>query len=196
MKNYFYSAIAVMAFVMFVAVTPVSAATASNDNTGYKSTNIAVAVESQVTTVDVNNNATVNNNVVTIANTGLNKANGNTGDGTVTTGTATATSTVSTNANNGTMVNVPCGCEGNGTVTAQNSNTGAKSFNKSISLSLKKTTVDVRQNARVTNNVITGSNSGGNKASWNTGSGSVKTGGATATSDVTSDVNKDTNVTL
>ena len=194
-KTIVLSAVVAM-LVLAVAAVPVDAKVkVSNKNTGAKSTNKNYVDVTNTTKTDVDQNAWIFNGVLAGSNSGKNKANGNTGGGTVSAGKATTTVTLTNEANKDTDVTVTgCGCDTD--VTAVNKDTGFDSYNKNDVDVTNKTTTNVSNDAHVGNLVGAFSNSGGNSANWNTGSGSVTTEEAKTTVTITNKVNEGTDVVV
>lgn len=130
------------------------------------------------TSVSQANVANVNNNVNTNSNTGGNHANGNTGgDVTVNTGSTNSTVNLSTQVNKNQADVSNCNCAGNTTVNV----TGNGSHSDNDVKLNNNSTVNVSQanEANVSNNVNTTSNTGKNHTNDNTGGDvSVSTGDA------------------
>lgn len=168
------------------------AADASNSNTGADSDNDAsVSIEND-TTVESNNNLTINNTISVSANTGNNSADQNTEDGSVSSGdingSVSILNTGNENGNFGSLVNL--NCDGGCSFSASNSNTGANSDNDA-SVSVKNDIdVTVNNNADVDNNVGADLNTGGNSADKNTGDGGVTSGDINFDVTITNDLNK------
>lgn len=177
--------------VLLYSVVPVYAVErkASNENTGADSINSATTSTTNSTTVSNENTAKVTNNVSSDANTGGNTASYNTGSGSVKTGDASTSVSVSTTVNTNTT-DVSCGgCTGPGDTTVQNKNTGANSENTVSAETSNTVAVNNSNDATVKNKLSADSNSGDNKANYNTGNASVTTGDAEANVDVKTDVN-------
>ena len=160
---------------------------ASNDTTGCSSDNFTkVKVDNQVE-VKNNNYAYVFNVGVSVANTGINSADCNSGIGTVTTGEADAGTVIDNEVNiNLTDVDIDLG---DAEITAENNTTGAYSNNGAAATVENEVEVKNKNDAYVSNVGVSVSNTGLNSADCNTGGGSTDTGEATSDTTITNDVN-------
>jgi len=141
------------------------------------------------TNVTQTNSANVSNNVSTESNTGSNHANGNTGgDVTVHTGSTNSTVNLSTAVNSNTANVTNCGCAGNTTVNVSGNGTGS---DNDVNVTHNGgTTLFQTNNASVTNNVETESNTGKNHTNDNTGGDvTVTTGDANSSVNVSTAAN-------
>jgi hypothetical protein len=155
---------------------------ASNDTTGAGSTNIASATSSLNCSIKQNNELTITNIISVTSSTGGNQANKNTGDGSVTTGDASGDVTVN-NSGNSNDATLDCAVPPAG--DASNTNTGADSINIATASAKEKQPVDQKNKATVGNNITRKARTGKNKANKNTGNGTVDTGSATGSANVT-----------
>lgn len=179
---------AVIGAMMASVVAPTSfAATAVKvKKNGAGSTNTATVVNKKKTTVSQYNGTAVVNIVGVLQNTGVNSANGNTGDGKVDVNSGDATSAVTnrttTEGNNATVNS--CGCpEGDTNVVIKKN--GAGSTNTATVVSTSKTKIEQANETLVVNGVLVAQNTGGNSANGNTGSGGVDVNSGNAESTVT-----------
>lgn len=179
---------AVIGAMMASVVAPASfaATTVKVKKNGAGSTNTAIVVSKKKTTVNQYNGTAVVNLVGVLQNTGVNSANGNTGDGNVEVKSGDATATVTnrtTTGGNSAAVN-PCGCADPITDVVISKN-GADSTNTVMVVNKSKTEVEQVNETLVVNGVLVAQNTGGNSASGNTGDGSVDVNSGNATSTVT-----------
>lgn len=164
-------------------------ASATNDTTGALSDNDAEAYVENEVDVDNDNEATVTNSAISVAYTGDNSADYNTGSGTVESGNAATDVNIENDVNtNVTTIDINPGTE----LTAENNTTGAESDNDASASIENDINVENENNAFVYNEVISESDTGGNTANYNTGSGSVTSGNATVTFGSTNNVNSNT----
>lgn len=197
MKKLVVTTLGVMVFALVVAATPAKAdVTAGNEGTGANSTNNATATVTTKETVNVELNAGVMNDVLTLSDSGANTANGNTGNGSVTSGDSSATTAVNNKVNSDNVTTAACGCVAMGDVKATNKNTGVNSKNNTTAKVTSTRTAGVISGASVGNGTSTQAYSGGNKANWNTGSGTVKSGKVTSSTDLKNKVNTGNTNTL
>jgi hypothetical protein len=147
----------------------------SNDHTGSNSDNNIDLNHSTNVDVTNSNDLSVKNNVTQSTNTGYNRANDNTGDGSVHSGDASNELDVRTTGNrNTTTLDLMSGDP----VHLSNSFTGSHSDNDidaDISMDID---IDNDNDAHVYNDIDQTSNTGHNRASDNTGDGSVDSGDA------------------
>jgi len=179
-----------LALTLSISVALADENTAKNVDNGAGSENTAIAGSLDVAVIAQSNEANIGNLVVTDANTGGNTANGNTGGNVlIDADDATANATVVNKANSN-VANISCGCETD-TNKAVNDHNGAGSENLAAAVSVDIAAILQSNTANVGNAVITGANTGDNKANWNTGgTTTVKTGKATANAKVKTKVNK------
>ena len=78
---------------------------------------------------------------------------------------------------------------GDGSLNALNNNTGADSSNDAAINLDQNTNVALNNNGSITNNLTIDANTGGNSASYNTGSGSIKTGDVNVAANIVNMVN-------
>lgn len=166
---------------------------AGNSNTGSGSSNDASATVNNDLTFTTSNNATITNAVDYDLTTGENEANFNTGGGSIESGTATAQTAVANIANAPAnmlwLINVygACDCDLSAldptkyvlniiSAGASNDTTGANSDNQATINQNNDVAVSLTNNGTVNNTVSVTANTGGNGASFNTGSGNIKTG--------------------
>lgn len=178
---------------MLLAVSSVSADTAKNKDTGYRSFNLAKVEKKSITKASTYQAAFVANGVSSSQNTGGNIVAGNTKVyGAGGTGDANTTVKIKNDVNNSyTEVNGGCGCESNN--KAVNDQTGAKSVNIAVVENKTVVKAETTQEAVVVNEVQTETNTGGNIVVGNTvvvGGGS--TGDATTNVTIRNDVNDST----
>lgn len=185
--------------LLILLTKPTQAMTVAVTGNGSDSTSVVDVSQTQQTTVQQTNTATVTNNISVTSNTGNNSASRNTGgDVSITTGNATTSVTVA-NAVNGSDLNTT----GSGVVTSNHnqnstnntevtiSGNGSDSHNF-VSLDLNHITGVTQNNSgTVNNNVDATANTGDNHADRNTG-GSVliSTGNATTEVILTNNVNR------
>lgn len=128
--------------------------------------------QTQTTTVEQANNANIDNNVSSTANTGENTASANSGDASITTGDISSNTTVENSAN---VSSAQVGCCPTSTEIEVSGN-GTDSEN-SVDVTLtNQTNVSITQNAYITNNVNGTLNTGSNTASDNSGNVTISTG--------------------
>lgn len=175
------------AAILASAIAPMAFA-ADNEisGNGDNSTNKIILSDTNTTVVEQSNDSTVGNTISSVASTGGNKANGNTGgDVSITTGDASNTTTVSTTTG-GNIANIAscCGCKNGGSNLI--SGNGADSYNK-VKITLSNTLIAGQGNSSlVSNSVSSKAKTGKNKAKKNTnGTVNITTGGATNTTGVT-----------
>lgn len=141
---------------------------------GNKSDNNVLVGSLNVNAVGQENNTTANTTVVNTANTGGNKANGNTGDGGVAieTGDATNSTMVTvTGGDNDATLPDPCGCQGVDSISITDN--GNKSNNNVAVLSANINLVGQKSKTKANTTVVNTAKTGKNKANNNTGGGSV-----------------------
>lgn len=182
------------------------AQTIANDDTGRNSHNeVKVERENEVD-ADVHNDADIFNHLFVDANTGDNEVkdngggdrgdnwdrhddneNGNNGgEVRLETGDAEAMASVTNRAN---MATVSVGAPENSSIDAMNSDTGRNSHNEIRFEESNKVDVDIQNDADITNCINVSANTGYNSVKDNSGDVRVATGNATATVDVTNEVN-------
>jgi hypothetical protein len=150
----------------------------ANKVTGFESVNNANAQLKNDIDVNNENFADVKNDVKIKADTGNNMADSNTGSGLVVTGDAEAKAKIKNNLNvNQTEVVAPQIAA----IAAANEVTGANSTNNANSSAESNVNVTNTNNSNVKNDVNLSTDTGNNSASFNTGSGTVTTGGALVT---------------
>ncbi len=166
-------------------------ASIGNEETGYGSLNVAKVDQNNKTEVEVENSVRLHNGVNGTVATGYNKANKNTGDGEVMTGDADVSITA-TNEANGTEIDVEsigCGGTCGASYSISNETTGAESTNIAKIDENNRLEIEVENKACVSNDAYIEATTGGNRASYNTGDGSVETGDSSVTIDFSTTVN-------
>jgi len=177
---------------------------ASNSTTGADSSNNSSTNTNNTTDISLTNSSDILNNIKLFADTGDNDASKNTGSGSVLTGDVNSnlkvTNISNTNGigdggtlwlvlvnNLGTWTGQIWGFDSTGTASpffsftigedgSLNADTGANSTNNASTTNTSNTKVGVNNSANLTNNIYINANTGGNSASMNTGSGTIKTG--------------------
>lgn len=159
-------------------------ASIGNDTTGFGSLNVSKVDQNNKTKVEASNKVKLENEVNGTITTGNNKSDKNTGDGEVMTGNANANITA-TNKANDTDIDVAAGNGCGGTCGASysvsNKTTGAESTNIAKINEENNLNIELRNDSYVENEATIAASTGGNKASYNTGDGSVETGDASVT---------------
>lgn len=166
-------------------------ASIGNEETGYGSLNVAKVDQNNKTEVEVENSVKLHNEVSGLIETGDNKSSKNTGDGEVMTGDADANISVENDANK-TEIDVDtngCGGTCGASYSVKNETTGAESTNIAKIEENNRLEIEVENSACVTNEANIETNTGGNKASYNTGDGSVNTGDASVTIEFSTNLN-------
>lgn len=155
----------------------------SNNITGpgdtVNGTNNVLINNRQLVNVDNQNTSYVLNDVSALSDTGLNKADTNTGPGVIRTGNAGLLLNVNTH-NNDSLTNVAAGTGGSGVNSAGNSTTGPFSINDVTISNLADIRVRNYNDMVVNNTVDAIARTGKNSASTNTLGGNVTTGNAGA----------------
>lgn len=147
------------------------------DGNGTSSDNSANVNITQQTTITQTNQADIQNNVNTQADTGSNTASNNTGgDTSIQTGNTNQNVSVSNQANSSTINTTGCGGCANGDVNVQVSGNGADSQNTTNVTLNNQTTINATNNANITNIVNVGANTGNNSSSNNNGGVTIQTG--------------------
>lgn len=177
----------VLAGVAVMLLGGVAFASVGNDHTGAESTNhSSVSVKNDGSIMN-HNDADIWNNIKGWAKSGGNKADENTGDGSVTSGNASGTVKITNTAN--TNSSTLAAAQDMGSADVSNSVTGAESTNDAWVKVRNNMSIVNRNDADVHNNLCVTSNSGENKASENTGDGSVHAGGASLDMTITNTLN-------
>lgn len=183
---------------MMAAMVVPSAFAANNvtiQGNGKNSDSKVKIADKNTTTVVQGNLTVVGTSVVVLANTGGNKANGNTGSGDKSVNSGKVTNkvgvTVGGNTNTATLP-TSCGCDtGDNDITVQGN---GKNSNNKVKVVNKNETTVIQGNASI---VLTGvfldANTGGNKANGNTGDGDITVGSGKVKNTVTVDVEGNTN---
>ncbi len=153
---------------------------ASNIDTGADSTNTSTVSNENETTVETNNNAEIQNDLVAIGSTGGNASNKNTGDGVVVSGDVNMGANVENIANQ-THTSLPgCGASSCTTIgsgqAVTNSNTGSNSNNNAAVSNGSTTDITNNNTANLDTGMIVIADTGRNSADKNTGSGYVESG--------------------
>jgi len=163
---------------------------------GAGSTNTATVKNKNKVGVKQANLTAVGNFVVVLQNTGLNSANGNTGDGKVDVNSGDATSTVRNTTTTGENVaNVdPCGTCQPGDTTVKIVKNGADSTNRVTVENESKTEVMQFNGTLVINAVVVAQNTGLNSANGNTGDGEINVDSGNAESTITNNTTTGGNV--
>lgn len=182
------SAAVAMAAVIATTLAPAAMAdTVTIENNGVNSTNTAVVVNANVTSVDQSNSTLIFNGVLTGSNTGNNTANGNTG-GNVSVQSGSATTTVNTtNTGSANSAKAPdCGCPTPATTVNVEKN-GVNSDNTVFVANFNKRTINQGNRSATINLIGARSRTGNNRANGNTGGGNVtvKSGNGTTTVNTT-----------
>jgi hypothetical protein len=165
----------------------VAFASVGNDHTGANSDNNTSVSLRNHASVTNNNDADIWNHIQGWSKSGGNKADRNTGDGSVSTGAASGTVTITNSANSNTAsVSAPSDMDN---VSVTNSTTGADSHNDAWVKVRNSVEVVNNNDGDVHNRLTLSSNSGENKATENTGDGSVDAGSASLTLTVSNTLN-------
>lgn len=187
-------AVGIASAAIFANMVPAAFAATTVDITGNgkKSNNTVNLTTAQNTTVTQNNTANINLNIKSKANTGGNKANGNTGgDVKVKTGDATSTVGVSVVGGVNAATVESCGCDEDTTIAVKNN--GKKSDNTTNIVKAKNKTGDQTSNLDVTGDIKSKAKTGKNKANANT-NGDVDVNTGTGVSEVGVEVETGSNV--
>ncbi len=143
--------------------------TSITNNGAFSENKVTTDNNNNTTSLSQNNNAQIRNDVTGKANTGNNTGNFNTGgDTTILTGNASSNTSIRNNAN----VNIASlGDAGNGNSfgSAVIAGNGAESDNQITLHNGNATTLTQNNTAHITNDVMTGANTGHNHADFNTG---------------------------
>lgn len=173
--------IAVLSSVLLLAgsALPVFAETLTITGNGSDSVNSINTTVTNTTQVSQTNTANINNNVTTTSNTGDNTASHNTGGAvTVDTGSAKSQVSVTNTANTNVAAVDNCNC-GTGNLDVKLSGNGDGSKNTADTKLTNQVQLNQTNVGFVSNDVNAKSNSGDNKASYNTGGDvSISTGNA------------------
>lgn len=135
--------------------------------------NISITQDTH-TEVEQSNNANIDNNIQQKADTGNNTASDNSGDTSIDTGDIDTATKVENQANIS-AVDVNNCCNNNSTEATISGNGSGSDNNIDINKS-NDTTIDIKQNANINNDVDVKANTGDNKANDNTGDVSINTG--------------------
>lgn len=175
MKNRFKKIVASLITVMmlFGSSSVVLADELSITGNGADSQNSVSVTNTQTTTVEQTNNASVSNDVDSTANTGGNTASSNSGGDTNTTTGDISSNTSVENSLNVSSVEVGCCPSSAGVNISEN---GANSDNNISATQTNQTDILITQNAYITNNVNGSANTGNNTASNNGGNVTISTG--------------------
>lgn len=185
--------------------------TVSNIGNGTSSDNSAAVTTNTSSTVQIDNDADVNNNVQLDSDTGNNIASGNVGDSEITTGDANVSGVLITSANNtnfgvaefniledhmGDIILVaPEGlwgcstCLPTGNLEATNSGNGSDSTNDASITTNNESNITINNDADLVNNFDLIANTGYNDASKNVGDSQITTGDANVAANLINLVN-------
>lgn len=162
----------------------------SNENTGPSSGNVDSWGKLSKVSIFNANKIWLENRIDSVVNTGWNQANYNTGDGVVVTGNAYARTDLQAQANtNSTVIPDSLGENSLISVAAQNEKTGPESSNLAEAEILKEVEIVNKNELDNVNEIGVLSNTGGNEAMCNTGSGIIKSGDAQAAVDLVINAN-------
>jgi hypothetical protein len=161
-----------------------------NENTGAQSENTASYDEEEKVFIFNANRAWIENRIDSYVNTGWNRANYNTGDSLISTGQAYAWGRLQTKANTN-SISVPLSFEDDpvGPIVVQNDATGSESLNLAEGEILNEVEIVNENNFVNLNEIGILSNTGGNEAKYNTGSGMIASGDAQAAVDLVVNAN-------
>lgn len=174
-KSFKVGALISLAFLVSLP-TAAHAETIEISGNGSDSVSQVSSQTEQTTTVNQNNEATVNNDVNTDANTGENSTSGITGgENSIETGNVSTEIAIE---NSGNINNAEAGCcDTAGESTTVISGNGANSINQADINKTTTTSINGSNNANITNNISGSANTGNNTANNNTnGNVSIKTG--------------------
>ncbi len=172
--------------------SPSSETTAQNSNTGSTSDNTSTTTTTDTADTTNNNDASVNNTTTGGSDSGSNTSTDNTGDATIDTSGATTTSGTQTTVNTNYYEPMPWTTwtgEGDWQSRAANSNTGSASTNTATTDTAQTDNLTNINTADVNNTSNTGSSTGENIASDNTGNAGIYTGNASTTQSTQNVVN-------
>lgn len=161
----------------------------TNGTTGADSTNTNTTNVTQTSATNISNVASVQNSIESSADSGDNHANKNTGGGTVSSGNATASGHVDNQINQGPSATVGGTHFAPVDVSTGNNTTGADSTNTNSAVVTQSTSTNVTNAAQVSNDLSQSADSGHNSANENTGGGSVSSGSANVSINVSNSVN-------
>jgi hypothetical protein len=148
----------------------------SNDTTGYGSENNSSNETNNLTNIENNNTADVDNEASASSSTGLNSASCNTGSGIVAAGEATTDLSISNEVNTN---SVDVNNSGGGVFgDASNDTTGANSENNSSNEAGNNTTIINNNDIVADSNLDVSTSTGNNTSDYNTGNGTIDTGDA------------------
>lgn len=186
-----------------VTYQPFNSAAATNEQTGSGSDNQAIIDSSNETSLEINNDGRVTNNLVLDANTGYNEANYNTGSGQIATGDANIMANMVNFVNSvfnvdkwmlgvvnvfgrwdgtiqfgmgGTDADRSASAAAGSIITAANDTTGAGSDNNASVDINNRTNITIDNKADINKEVDLWLNTGNNEADYNTGSAKITTG--------------------
>ena len=157
-----------------------SSTTISGNGSG--SINGASSTTNNQTTVSVTQNATINNIINGIANTGNNSANYNTGNVSIKTGNLSAYQEIVNGPLNIASVHIPDGSDGNESIKIVGN--GANSENSAYVSNHNNKSIYISNNAYFVNDVTLRLNTGGNSADVNVGNVDIATGDIIATTKI------------
>ncbi|MBI4036911.1 hypothetical protein HY385_00620 [Candidatus Daviesbacteria bacterium] len=175
--------IIILVFLLsLTGLTQVGAEELTITGNGAGSSNEIIITNQTTTTVQQNNEANVNNNVQTEANTGDNSASDNTsGSINITTGDVDSQTNTENQANVSQVDNQCCPTQG---TSATISGNGTDSQNKIDINSTNPTDVTVNQTATIKNEVNGRANTGNNETNNNGGNTTIDTGNITTQADI------------
>lgn len=189
------TAIAASSALVLSLLTPAAFADTTVDisGNGANSTNTVDVKNTDKTTIEQSNTTTVGINITSSANTGGNKANGNTGgDVTIDTGKATSVVDVTVSGSTNELKLPDCGCPAPVDEVTISGN-GKDSTNTATVKNKKKLKEKQTNSTTVGANITSKTKTGKNKAKNNTGPGNVEVKTDDATSEVTVTVDAPSN---
>ena len=152
-------------------------AAVGNDHTGFDSDNNANIDQTNTAAIVADNEADLENIVNGTLTSGANFSDYNTGNGSAKSGDASADISAENEANEA-IVSLAIDGMFMDNPSVTNSVTGAQSTNNAWITSVNTLTVTTTNDANVDNEATVSADTGGNDASYNTGSGSVESGDA------------------
>ena len=172
-----FSALSLFGLLAFVPAH--AQVSVGNDTTGAKSENKAELEVKSNFEIKVSNDVSASNNLNLYLSTGNNQASYNTGNGSVSTGDISAKSSIDNSIGTSSVDSTNIGGIGgfDSKVTLANSNTGYNSENKASAEIKNKSNVLVKNRTDIDNKCSAIAKTGNNTASYNTGNGTISTGG-------------------
>lgn len=161
--------------------------TAGNDTTGAGSENEASVGINQSAEINIENNATVSNQINISANTGGNTANCNTGSGQITTGDVSSELSITSSLNRVSIGDL--GSQSGGSLDLYNEMTGAWSENEVRVDYGNEQEINIDNDANIDNDIDIDANTGDNEANRNLGDGIVETGDISTDVELISEAN-------